>query len=97
MKSRKILLGIGFLGFLIGGAGLDGSTFAMSAVLAAASFLVAAVGYRSLVLSEQKEAYEKARKERRRKEIEAAEEALQKSKETTFQVWLESCGLDVQV
>ncbi len=84
MKSRKILLGTGFLGFLIGGAGLDGPTSAMSAVLAAASFLVAAVGYRSLENFQRKE-----------KEIEAAKKNITHTKEATFRVWIESCKLDV--
>ena len=84
MKSRKILLGTGFLGFLIGGAGLDGPTSAMSAVLAAASFLVAAVGYRSLENFQRKE-----------KEIEAAKKISLTQKEATFRVWIESCKLDV--
>lgn len=96
-RIAKILFGFGFLTFLICGSGLDGPTAKPCAILTAASFAVAAVGYRLWVMSERKEAHEKAREERRRKEIEAAEKAFEESKDTTFQVWLESGKLDVQV
>ena len=40
------LFAVGSIGFLIGGAGLDGPTWVASAILAVVSFLVAAVGYK---------------------------------------------------
>lgn len=96
-KIAKILFGFGFLTFLIGGSGLDGPTSIPCAILTAASFAVAAVGYRLWAAAERKEAHEKAREERRRKEIEESEKAFKKSKDTTFQVWLEYGKLDIQV
>lgn len=96
-KSSLVLFGSGTLTFLIGGSGLDGPSAVPCAILTAVSFAVAAVGYRLWVMSERKEAHEKAREERRRKEIEESEKAFKKSKDTTFQVWLESGKLDVQV
>lgn len=96
-KIAKFLFGSGTLAFLIGGSGLDGPTSIPCAILTAASFAVAAVGYRLWVMSERKEAHETAREERRRKEIEAAKKTFEESKDTTFQVWLESGKLDVQV
>ena len=91
------LFGIGLAGFLIGGAGLDGPNFTASAIFAVVSFLVAAVGYRLWVVSAREEAYEKAQEERRRREIEATKETIARTKEATFQVWLESGKLDVPV
>lgn len=41
-----ILFAVGSIGFLIGGAGLDGPTWVASAILTVVSFLVAAVGYK---------------------------------------------------
>lgn len=96
-KIAKILFGFGFLTFLICGSGLDGPTSIPCAILTVASFAVAAVGYRLWAAAERKEAHENALEERRRKEIEAAEKAFEESKDTTFQVWLESGKLDVQV
>lgn len=96
-KVSLIIFGSGVTGFLISGAGLDGPDFTASVILIVASFAVAAVGYRLRVASERKEAYGRARKERRRKEIEATEKANAQSKEATFQVWLRSCKLDVSV
>lgn len=83
---RKIgltLFGSGCLGFLIGGAGLDGPTFTVSAILTTASFLLAAVGYRI---------YEKSERCERNK---AAEEINARPKEATFQMWLTAGRLDV--
>lgn len=96
-KASLIMFGSGVICFLIGGAGLDGPDFTASVILIAASFAVAAVGYRLRVTSERKEVYGRAQKERRRKEIEATEKAIAQSKEATFQVWLRSCKLDVSV
>lgn len=96
-KSSLVLFGSGALAFLICGSGLDGPTEIPCAILTAASFAVAAVGYRLWAAAERKEAHENALEERRRKEIEAAEKAFEESKDTTFQVWLESGKLDVQV
>lgn len=94
-KTSVILFNVGVAGLLIGGAGIDGPTTVSSVALTVASFVVAAVGYRSWVMSRQKEASGKARKKRRREEIEAAEKAIADAKETTFQMWLTSCKLDV--
>lgn len=96
-KSSLVLFGSGTLAFLIGGSGLDGPSAVPCAILTAVSFAVAAVGYRLWAAAERKEAHENALEERRRKEIEAAEKAFEESKDTTFQVWLESGKLDVQV
>lgn len=96
-KVGLILFGFGLTGFLISGSGLDGQTFVINALLTVASFVVTAVGYRLLEVSERKAAHEEAQAERRRKEIEATEKAIARAKEATFQVWLESGKLDVPV
>lgn len=97
-KIGLFLFGSGLIGFLIGGAGIDGwSGPAANVILTVVSFIVAAVGYRLWEISERKEAHEKAQAERRRKEFEATEKAIARSKEATFQVWIESGKLDVSV
>lgn len=45
-RVGMVLIGIGCIGFLIGGSGLDGPTFASSVILTAASFVIATVGYK---------------------------------------------------
>lgn len=82
-KFGWILFAVGASEFLIGGAGLDGPTFASSAILTVASFLIAAVGYKLRENSLRKE-----------RKIEAAKEALQRSKEITFNMWVKSCRMD---
>lgn len=79
-----ILFGAGTMGFLIGGAGLDGPTFAASAIFTVASGLVAAVGYKLKQIDHG-----------RGKKNKAAEKAIQRAKETTFGVWIKSCRIDV--
>lgn len=95
-KISLTLFGSGLIGFLISGAGIDGwSAPAANVILTVASFVVAAVGYRLWEISERKKTHEKAQAERRRKEFEATEKAIARLKEATFQVWIESCRLDV--
>lgn len=82
-RAGLIFLGIGLSGFLIGGSGLDSSASTVCAILTAASFLVAAVGYKIYEKSERGE------------EDKTAEEINIRPKETTFQMWLTAGKLDV--
>lgn len=84
-RVGMVLIGIGCIGFLIGGSGLDGPTFVSSAILAAASFAIAAVGYKIYKISERGE---------RNKE---SEEINTRTQEATFSMWVESCGMDESV
>ena len=84
-KIGLFLFGIGTFGFLIGGSGLDGPTFASSAILTAASFVIATVGYKIYKISERGE---------RNKE---SEEIDTRPKEATFSMWIESCRMDDSV
>lgn len=83
MKIGLILFGTGLIGFLIGGAGIDGPTSIVCVILAVVSFVVAAVGHRIYSISERSE------------EDQTTEEIDAQPKESTFQVWLESGKLDV--
>ena len=94
-KSGLFLFNIGASGVLIGGAGLDGPAAVPSMILTAASFLIAAVGYRLWVISEQRSALVESERIRKEKEIEATEEAIARAKENTFQMWLTAGRLDV--
>ena len=93
-KSGLFLFNIGASGVLIGGAGLDGTSAVTSMILTAASFVIAAVGYRLWVISEQRTALVESERIRKEKEIEATEKAIARAKEDTFHVWLTSGRLD---
>ena len=80
-----VLFSVGIIGFLIGGSGLDGPTFASSAILTAASFMIATVGYKIYKISERGE---------RNK---TSEEIDTRPKEATFSMWIESCRMDESV
>lgn len=84
-RVGMILFGIGCIGLLIGGSGLDGPTFASSEILTAASFASATVGYKIYKISERGE---------RNK---ASEEINTRPKEATFSMWIESCRMDESV
>lgn len=88
-----ILFGTGLTGFLTFGSGIDSA--ATCAILTAASFLVAAVGYKLWMRSEQRLTLEESERIRKEREIEAAEEAIARAKEATFQMWLTAGRLDV--
>lgn len=94
-KSGLFLFNIGASGVLIGGAGLDGPAALPSMILTAASFLVAAVGYRLWVISEQRSALVESERIRKEREIEATKESIARAKENTFQMWLTAGRLDV--
>ena len=79
---------------MIGGAGLDGHAAVPSMILTAASFVIAAVGYRLWVVSEQRSALVESERIRKEKEIEATEKAIARAKEDTFHVWLTAGKLD---
>ena len=51
-RVGMILFGIGCIGLLIGGSGLDGPTATASVILTVASFASAAVGYKMREKSE---------------------------------------------
>lgn len=87
-----ILFGTGLTGFLLFGSGLD-SPSPTCAILAATSFMVAAVGHKLWRMSEQRLSL--AESERKEREIEATEEAIARAKEATFQMWLTAGKLDV--
>lgn len=94
-KSGLFLFNIGASGVLIGGAGLDGQAAMPSMILTAASFLVAAVGYRLWMMSEQRAALAESERMRKKRKIEATKEAIARAKENTFQMWLTAGRLDV--
>lgn len=94
-KSGLFLFNIGASGVLIGGAGLDCLTAVPSMILTAASFLVAAVGYRLWMMSEQRSALVESERIRKEKEIEATEKIIARAKENTFQMWLTAGRLDM--
>ena len=94
-KSGLFLFNIGASGVLIGGAGLDGPAAVPSMILTAASFVIAAVGYRLWVISEQRTALVESERIRKEREIEATKEAIARAKENTFQMWLTAGRLDV--
>lgn len=96
-KIGLFLFGIGTYGFLIGGSGLDGPTFTSSAILTAASFAIAAVGYKLMEKSECDESLVESEKIRKETENEAAKEIVKRTKEDTFSMWVESCGMDGSV
>lgn len=93
-KSGLFLFNIGASGVLIGGAGLDGLTAVPSMILTASSFVIAAVGYRLWVISEQRSALVESERIRKEKEIEATEKIIARAKENTFNAWLTSGRLD---
>ena len=94
-KLGLSLFATGLSGFMIGGAGLDGPAAAPSMILTAASFLVAAVGYRLWMMSEQRAALAESERMRKERKIEATKEAIARAKEDTFQMWLAAGRLDV--
>lgn len=83
--KHGFLFCVGIIGFLIGGSGLDGPTFASSAILTAASFMIATVGYKIYKIPERGE---------RNK---TSEEINARPKEATFSMWVESCRMDESV
>ena len=87
-KLGLSLFATGLSGFMIGGAGLDGTSAVTSMILTAASFVIAAVGYRLWMISEQRSALVESERIRKEKEIEATKEAIARAKEDTFQMWL---------
>lgn len=88
-----ILFGTGLTGFLTFGSGIDSA--ATCVILTAASFLVAAVGYKLWRMSEQRLAMAESERIRKEREIEATKEAIASAKEATFQMWLTAGRLDV--
>lgn len=93
-KSGLFLFCIGASGILIGGAGLDGPTAVPSMILAAASFVIAAVGYRLWMMSEQRLLLAESERIRKEREIEETKEAIARAKEDTFETWIKSGRLD---
>ena len=93
-KLGVILFAIGATGFLIGGSGLDGPTATASVILTVASFAIAAVGYKLREKSECKISLTESESTRKEIENEAAKEAIQRSKEITFNMWIKSCRMD---
>lgn len=93
------LFAVGSIGFLIGGAGLDGPTWVASAILAVVSFLVAAVGYKFYEKLEgsETESTNNNEKSERGEKNQTGKKVDTKSKEATFQVWLTVGKLDVPV
>lgn len=94
-KIGLFLFGIGISGFMIGGAGLDGTAEVTSMILTAASCVIAAVGYRLWVISEQRSVLAESERIRKEYEVEATEKAIARAKEDTFQMWLTAGRLDV--
>lgn len=92
-----ILNGIGCLGFLIGGSGLDGPTATASVILTAASFVIATVGYKLREQSEREISLTESESTRKEIENEAAKEVIKRAKEVTFDMWVKSCGMDGSV
>lgn len=84
-RVGMILIGIGCIGFLIGGSGLDGPTFALSAILTAASFASAAAGYKIYKISERGEINKES------------EEINTRTKEATFDMWTKSFRMDESI
>ena len=93
-KSGLFLFNIGASGVLIGGAGLDVQAAVPSMILTAASFVIAAVGYRLWMISEQRSALVESERIRKEKEIEATEKIIARAKEDTFQMWITAGRLD---
>ena len=93
-KSGLFLFNIGASGVLIGGAGLDCLTAVPNMILTAASFVIAAVGYRLWAISEQRSALVESERIRKEKEIEATEKIIARAKEDTFHMWITSGRLD---
>lgn len=93
-KIGLFLFCIGASGVMIGGAGLDGPTAVPSMILAAASFVIAAVGYKLWRMSEQRTALAESERIRKEREIEATKETVQRAKDITFETWIKSGRLD---
>lgn len=83
MKVSEILLKAGGTCLLIGMTGMDGATDAICGILCIASLIVAIIGYIRIMRKEKQE-------QRRKKEL----EAIARTKEATFQVWLKSGKLE---
>ena len=96
-RVGMILFGIGCIGSLIGGSGLDGPTFASSVILTAASFASAAVGYKMREKSEYEISLAESKSTRKERDIETAKEVVKRTKEATFRRWVESCRMDESV
>ena len=96
-KIGLFLFGIGTFGFLIGGSGLDVPTFASSAILTAASFTSAAVGYKMREKSEYEISLAESKSTRKERDIETDKEVVKRTQEATFSMWVESCRMDESV
>ena len=94
---ETVLFSVGIIGFLIGGSGLDGPTFASSAILTAASFMIATVGYKMREKSEYGISLAESKSTRKERNIETAKEVVKRTKEATFRMWVESCRMDESV
>lgn len=78
-NAALIMIGIGSMGFMIGAAGIDGSTSEACAILSVVSIGIIAVGNKIYKLA----------KEGERLERERARDA-RRTKDDTFGVWLQS-------
>lgn len=88
MKKRIliVIMGIGTIGFFIGGAGLDSEQWIYHLILAASSLILTGLSYGYYEICEK-----------RGEKHKTAKKTIASAKEDTFRVWLTSTKLDVPV
>lgn len=87
--KKKVLLtifGISFLGFLIGGAGVDSEQWEINFAVMISSLVIAMISYTYYEICEKRGGKHKTTKK-----------TIASAKEDTFRVWLTSTKLDASV